>query len=348
MKVATSIYLVFGDDEYLVEQGLAKTISRIMASTPEEPAVEIVDCKETGIAGAIQEIASPSLFSVNKISVLKRFNLTGGRLAAELEGFVRTGLAQGQFLVLVPDKVDKRLRIVKSIRAGGGLVEVPRLSQEGLVRWVRDRFEQEGKPVSTGQARTIIDLKGDDLRGIDSEIEKILTYVGQAGKVTDEDIAVLVGRSRTEKVFDLIRQIALREVSAALETLADLLNIGESPIGIIFLLSRQVRWMIQARLFITSAGIAWDDSIDSGRFAKTILPRFKAWVDENGIPPADTFLRQHPYAVFWGFKESGGFDVDGLISMLERLLEANAMLVSTSAKAEVVLERFVASLGIGS
>ena len=346
MTGPTSIYLIFGEEEYLVEQDLARVLSDIKSRGTEDLAVELVDCRESGIARAIQEIASPSLFSVNKVSVLKHFNLTRGKLASELEGFVGTGLAPGQYLVLVPGKVDKRLKIVKFVKAAGGLVESSRPSHGETVKWVCDRFKQHGKSITTSQARTIVDLRGDSLRGIDSEIDKIITYVGEARKITDGDIELLVGRSRTEKVFDLIRHVAEQDMSAALDTLADLLRVGESPIGIVFFLSQQLRWMIQARLFLAHAGIKWDGTMEAQAFIRAILPRFKRWTEQSGISAADSFLRRPPYVVYLGFKESTGFTVEDLVLLLEQILEANAMLVSTSAKPEVVLERFVAFLSV--
>ena len=124
MKKPTSIYLVFGEDGFLVEQGLGRLLAHLKSEAGEDLAIDMVDCKEAGPAGAIEEVLAPSLFSVNKVTVLKYFQLTGqSKMARELEAFVSTGLAPGQFLVLVPDKVDKRLRIVKAIDKAGGLSE---------------------------------------------------------------------------------------------------------------------------------------------------------------------------------------------------------------------------------
>jgi DNA polymerase-3 subunit delta len=350
MKAEADIFLIFGDDDFLVEEAVARTLVHLKGRAGNDLAVEVVDCKEMGTAGAIAEIQSPSLFSMNKVTVLKRFQLAGqSKLAAELDASLAQGLAPGQYLVLVPDKVDKRIRVVKAIAKQGGLVELGALSHDGLARWIKERFSDEGKTIAPGLVEALIDLKGEeDLRGVNSEIEKIVTYVGSRKKVTQEDVEALVGRSKTEKVFELIGHVASHRVGEALETLGDLLETGESPIGIVLWLAREIRSLIQVRMFLEEERLGWKGDIQFPHFRSTVLPRFRDWVTSQGIDERDTFVRQKPYAAYLRFNEAAGFEAEGLVFLLEELLRANALLVSTSIKSNVVLERFVASLSVRS
>jgi DNA polymerase-3 subunit delta len=286
MSVPNNIYLVYGDDEFLVEEGLTRVLAAIRAQGYEDLTVETIDCKEQGTSDVMAEIASPTLFSTNKATVLKRFQLTGGsKLASELDGCAATGLASGQFIVLMPEKVDKRLRLVKAIKKKGGVFELNTLDHSGLVDWVVVRFAQEGKSASPDVAESLLDLKGEEdpkgqaMRALDSEIDKLVVYSGGAGKITQDDIDAVVGRSRTEKVFELVERVLLREVGEALGTLNDLLEGGESPIGIVLRLAREIRWLIQIHLFMSSERVRWDESMGFAAFRGGVLSAFKAWVE---------------------------------------------------------------------
>jgi DNA polymerase-3 subunit delta len=346
------IYIIYGDDEFLVEEGLGRVLATIRSRGYDDLTVETIDCKEQGTSEVMAEIASPTLFSTNKATILKRFQLTGrGKLASELDVRTAAGLAPGQFLILLPDKVDKRLRIVKTIKKKGGLLELNALDHAGLVKWIVERFKQEGKSASTDIAESLLDLKGEEdpkgqaMRTLYSEIEKLVVYAGDAGKVTENDVDQVVGRSRTEKVFEMVEHVLMREVGSGLEALNDLLEAGESPIGIVLRLSREIRWLIQIHLFLRSDGVRWDKSMGFAAFNSSVLPAFKAWVEARDIPVDATALRQRPYAVYMKFRKGGGFGLDDLMRLLEGLLEANTQLVSTSIKPKVVLERFVTALG---
>jgi DNA polymerase-3 subunit delta len=343
----TGIHLVFGDS-FLVEEALGRLLGSLRAGSGGDLAIETVDAKEQGTDGVIAEIMSPSLFSLNKVTVVKDFDLSSrSKLTKELEKCVAAGLAPGQSLVLVPNKVDKRLRIIKAIAKQGGLMELPGLSHDGLRKWIVERFQAEGKTISPAIAEALIELKGeDDLRAIDSEIEKIVTYAGTRKSIEQGDVEALVGRSKTEKVWQLIGLVAAKEVADGLETLGDLLEANESPIGIVYLLSREVRWLIQVRLFLADEHLKWDPSMQFQQFRRLLLPKIKAWVEANDIPAEATFIRQNPYAAYRRFQESAEFSLSGLTHLLAQLLDANVQLVSTSVKPRVVLERVVASLSM--
>jgi hypothetical protein len=113
----------------------------------------------------------------------------------------------------------------------------------------------------------------------------------------------------------------------------------------VFLLSREVRWLIQVKLFLDQTGIPYDPEMPFPAFRSGVLPAFAEWVGARGIPPRETFVHQKPYAAYHRFKESAGFDLPGLVVLLERLLKTNTRLVSTSVAPEIALERLLAGLG---
>jgi DNA polymerase-3 subunit delta len=345
MKPPSSIYLIFGEDTYLVEQGLHRVLSRIRHQVTEDLAVETIDCKEMGLAGVFEEMASPSLFSNNKAMVLKNLRLAGeSKLVSELGQFLASGLPPGQFLILVPDKVDKRLKTVKAIAKQGEVLEFGRLSDEGLREWILERFKGEGKTASQSVAETLIDLKGNDLRTLDSEIEKAVTYVGTSKRVTQKDVEALVGRSRVEQAFELVTHILLRRAGEALDTLRDLLEANQSPVGMVYRISAALRGLVIMNLFRQEEDVTWREDMSFGEFRSVVLPRYREWAEAKGIDPGDALLRANPYFTYSRFKEGGHFELGDLLDLLEKLLEANVQLVSTAVSPKVILERVVATI----
>jgi DNA polymerase-3 subunit delta len=345
MDGSNDTYLLFGEDEYLVDEALRRVISHLRRLHGDDLAIEVVDYKEDGIAGFAQELSSPSLFSENKATILKHFSLTSaGKAASEIEKYVSGGLPEGQYLVMLPDKVDKRLRLVKAVAAKDGIIECNHLTGEGLLRWILDRFKEEGKSAGPAAAEALVDLKGEDLRAIDSEIVKAVTYAGQAAKITSKDIELLVGRSRTERIFELVSQVVLRRPAEALETLGDLLDNNESPIGMVYLISQEVRRLIILRLFLEDADGGTETDKGFGWFKAQILPRYEAFAEANGISRKDASLQRKPYFLYMRLKECGEFALVDLIGLLGKLAEANRLLVSSSEGPRVVLEGVIAGM----
>jgi len=345
MDRPTDTYLIFGDDEYLVEQALQRVIGLLRNRHGDDLAVESVDYKDQGIGGLAGEMASPSLFAQNKVTVLKRFSLTSaGKAASEIEKQVASRLPEGQYLVMMPDKVDKRLRLAKAVAGKDGVIECNHLSGEGLAAWILERFSGEGKTASQAVAETLIDLKGEDLRAIDSEVDKAVTYAGASKRITKKDIELLVGRSRTERIFELVTQVVTRKPAEALETLGDLLDANESPIGMVYLLTQEVRRLVIIHLFLRAENGRAREDLGFGLFKSQVLPRYEAFTEAARIPRKEASLNRKPYFLYMRFKECGDFALGDLIDLMEKLFEANRLLVSSSESSRVVLERVIAGV----
>ena len=344
-----AVYLVFGEDEFLVDQEAQRVIGAIRRGLGGEVAIESADCEEADLEGTVEEMLAPSLFAMNKVTVLRHFALAAdSKLAREIEQCLASGVAPGQYLVMVADKVDRRLKLAKTLQAEGNLVEARALGERDLRAWIGERFAEEGKTVAPGVPEILLDLKGDDLRALDSEIKKVVTYVGDEAKVTGDHLRDLVGRSRSERVFDLVKHILEGKLGRALEVVSDLLDSGESGVRFVPYVGREIRHLIQVKLFVNARPGLWDPGMTFNEFTREVLPQFRAWVETAGIAQADTLLGQHPYAGYRRFIEAQRCDVRTLTGLLEGLLEANRLLVHTSVSDKVALETFVSAQRAGS
>ena len=274
----------------------------------------------------------------------RRLSPPAGKAASEIEGYASARLPEGQYLAMVPDKVDKRLRLVKAVAAKGGLIECNHLTGEGLVAWILERFSEEGKTASAAVAETLIDLKGENLRAIDSEVAKAVTYAGGSKRITRKDIELLVGRSRTERIFELVTHVITRDPARALETLGDLLDANESPIGMVYLLTQEVRRLVIIHLFLRAEDDRPGEDLGFGLFRSRVLPRYEAFTEAGGIPRKEASLNRKPYFLYMRFKECRDFALGDLIDLMDRLFEANRLLVSSSESPRVVLERVIAGV----
>ena len=153
----------------------------------------------------------------------------------------------------------------------------------------------------------------------------------------------LVGRSRTERIFELARHVIEGKSSAAVSVIADLLDAGDSGVRIVGYLGREIRWLVQIKLFLRGRPKMWDRGTTFPEFQREILPAVKAWTEACHIPEGETFLRQKPYAAYMKFKEAEGCDLDRLLGLLDRLVETNRFLVSKSVehKDRLALEALV-------
>lgn len=121
--------------------------------------------------------------------------------------------------------------------------------QGELAAWIRARAKSKGARIDPAAVDALIGLIGNDLRLLDSELEKLAAYCGES-PITLADVRQLVPLAREAVVWDLIDAIAQKRLGAAMDTLRRLLNEGEPALRIFGLMASEYRLLIQARTLL--------------------------------------------------------------------------------------------------
>ena len=118
---------------------------------------------------------------------------------------------------------------------------------KNVAGWIDKRVKHHGGAIEAKAAAKLAQLIGGDLRRLDSEIQKLVTYVNAARPIREEDVMRLVPASIEASVFDLVDALGRREGRRAMRELHRLLDLGESPLGLLAMIARQFRLLIQVK-----------------------------------------------------------------------------------------------------
>lgn len=116
-----------------------------------------------------------------------------------------------------------------------------------LPRWIKKRADKYGGTIEPRARVRLAAVVGADLRLLDQEISKLVTYVDGERAVTEADIETLVPYSKDAVIFDLVDALGHRDGSTAAKTLHRLLESGEHPLGLLGMIVRQFRLLIQVQ-----------------------------------------------------------------------------------------------------
>jgi DNA polymerase III delta subunit len=111
--------------------------------------------------------------------------------------------------------------------------------------------EQSAIRMDKAAVQELIERVGNDARQLATEIEKLALYIGVDGRVTVDIVRELVP-SLAMDVFALMNAVVEGDAAKALRMLDGLLQRRESPMLILYLLARQFRFLLQARLLLDS------------------------------------------------------------------------------------------------
>ncbi len=189
-----------------------------------------------------------------------------------------------------------------------------------LPRWIEKRVRKYGGEIEPQAAQQLAAVVGTDLRLLDQEIIKLVTYTqsptgGQA--ITIADIEAVVPYAQAAVVFDLVDALGRRDGRTAAQTLHRLLDAGEHPLMLLAMIVRQFRLLIQVK-------------------------ELKA----GGSTPHDIAkaLRLHPFPARKLHTQATHFTAAQLEAVYRHLLDTDVAIKTGKIDPEVALDLLVAGL----
>ena len=116
-----------------------------------------------------------------------------------------------------------------------------------LPRWIDKRVRKHGGEIEPQATAHLAAVVGTDLRLLDQEIIKLVTYTNAQRPITRADVDAVVPYAQAAVVFDMVDALGQRDGRTAAQTLHRLLDAGEHPLGLLPMIVRQFRLLIQVK-----------------------------------------------------------------------------------------------------
>jgi DNA polymerase III delta subunit len=252
---------VFGfvcEDDFLLEES-RPVWQRIFGGSWVFEKYPVKEFEESPRERLMDDALTPSLFTQNRILIITNAEkTTKGRLEdlAALQGVANASLR----IVLGTSS----RKATDSWRKIFPVIEIDALKAADVARWLMDRYK-----LAPDIARYLVDNVGTDLYQLNTEVQKLQTYVGDTRAIEVRDVDVLILRSEQYGPFELDDAILGRDYKRAVQVLGAMLDDGLEPL---IVLSRIVR--VWRQLFVGKSLVGKRSAKDVA--AAAMVPPFKA------------------------------------------------------------------------
>jgi len=271
------------------------------------------------------------------------FSAKGSNGGAEaISELLEKGFPEGNILVITADSVDQRKNLYKHIAQSGVVIaHVPPKYEKGKIisfsNSVRENMEKRGKKITPEAISALGKRTDNDIRTALSEIDKLVSYVGERDLIEEADIEEIAVKRSTDNAFRLNSCIVEKDLRGALDVLNDLLVNSEPALKILSLIIREFRLLLQAKILL-NAGIlsSFKPGLEYSGFQSGVYPEIKSAV-QKGLFLGD-IAGQHPYVIYSAIRNSSRFSYEKLLTDLKYLLEVDISFKSTRIDQQIVLE----------
>lgn len=235
------VYLLYGEEGYLKKQYKDKLTKAICSDDTMNYSYfegKGIDVKELiGISETLPFFADYRLIVVENSSFFKSAN-------EELANYIST-VPESTVIVFVEEEVDKRNKIFKYVKENGYALEMAKQSVATLQKWIIGILNTNNKKITETTMNVFIEKVGQDMENISNELEKLICYVGDREVIELEDVSAISTEQIVSKIFDMVDALGFKNRTKALNIYYDLIANKESPLLILYMLTRQFNIMLQ-------------------------------------------------------------------------------------------------------
>ena len=260
-------YLLVYDNYYLFQEKLKDIIS---STKFENASITNYDLEEEDLYNALLDLDTYSFLTEQKVIIIKNINLLEDNQDTKHLLKYLDNPNNDNLLILTTTKFNATKKINKELKKKTNYIKL----ETDLNKEIKNILQ--GYEVEAGVITKLIEYSNNNIDIIKSECDKLKQYKFDTKKITKEDVETIVikhiGES-TQIVFDLIKDIAIKDKKRAIIKYEKLKKYNVDDIALIGLWESQLRLMIQIIMFseknYTNKDIAATLNIHPYRIEKT-------------------------------------------------------------------------------
>ena len=305
------VYLMHGSDRPKIARAVRRLRDRIGAD-----ATEHLSAREVSGPDAVAACNSLGLFAgEGRLVIVDDAERWKAADVKEVAAYLAAP-APATVLALVAEDLKSDSALVKAVAKVGQVLTYD-VTKRKLPDWVAEQFARVGAKADGDACRALIDMVGDNLDELTSEIEKLATWAA-GEKITVRDVELMAAGRAETAIFALTDAWGRRDVGAVLRAAEEIMERSHRA------RSGELMRIIASLVSHVSRVRRCQKLAEEGVRAKDAAPR----------------LKMHPFAAEKAFAQAGNFSAEELGDALVRLAELDAAAKGGSRlPADLELER---------
>lgn len=238
-----SVYLLYGEERYLVSLYRDKLKDAVLAGSDE---INFSGFQGSGVDLAELKSIADTLpfFHDYRLVLLEDTRLF--KAANDLADYLKV-MPETTVLVFAEKEVDKRNKLYKYVAKNGVAAEMKAMSTGDIKKFIALRLHENGRKVRESTVQYFLERVDTSMLNVINELEKLIAYSFGREEVTPQDIDAVCCVQVTGELFKMLDAVAAGRQTEAIELYHDLLELKESPMSILYMLTRHFNILLQVK-----------------------------------------------------------------------------------------------------
>jgi DNA polymerase-3 subunit delta len=315
--VDSLIYVIAGQESALVSAQCQELLDSLLEPSQKTTGLFNADPASVTVTDILDELRTTPFLTDKRVVVVKQADDFVSQNRQWLEKYFDAPCPTGR-LILTVKNWDARTKLAKKLSKAGKLISItqpkPWQLPERLIKFANEAYS---KKINRESAELLVELTGDELGRLYSEIDKLALFVGKEKLITQKHIESLIGHNRLFNAFSVINALIANNAGIAVERLRGMFAEDKSSeYTVIGAFAYHFRRMFKAKVMLQK-GLRNDE----------IIKRLQIWSNKDKF-----FLQLKKISL----KQIGRY--------LQQLAETDYAIKTGRTKAPVAMEQFVLRL----
>jgi len=237
------VYLLYGEESYLVRQ-YREQLKQAVLDGGDEMNYTVFEGSGVSLP-EVREIADTlPFFHDYRIVIWEE-----SRLFKSANDFTEylPQMPDTTILVFVEKEVDKRNKLYKYVKKNGLAVEMTAMNAGDTKKFVAMKLRDGGRKIRESTAEYFLEQVEGSLNNIENELEKLIAYTYGREEITKADVDAVCSIQVTGQIFKMLDAAAAGQKRELMRYYHDLLELKESPMSILYLLTRHFNILLQVK-----------------------------------------------------------------------------------------------------
>jgi DNA polymerase-3 subunit delta len=315
------IYVIAGKDDSLVNSQCQELLDTLLE--PSQRATGLFDAEAASVSASdvLDELRTAPFLTGKRVVRIKQADEFISQNRLLLEKYFDNPCPTGR-LILTVSSWDSRTKLAKKLPKVGKLINIaPPTRKELPYRLIEYAKDAHDKKLSAATAILLIELTGDELTRLYSEIDKLALYAGDQKVITQNHVESLIGHNRLFNAFAVIDAIIVGKAGVAIERLRGMFEADKSAeYTVVGAFAYHIRKMFNAKILL-----------DKGVHQRQIEKKLRIWGDTTAF-----FAHLRKISL----KQIGKY--------LQQLGETDYEIKTGQTQAKVAMEQLVLKLAAGT
>ncbi len=223
------LYFLFGDETFLMDEVQAAVLKHALEPHEKDFNLDIVYGSETDANQVLGLCSQYPVMAQRRVVIVREFEKLEENQA--FKSYAERPNPTTVVLLVCNARPNLSAHPYRALKQHAAWAEFKALRPQDLPRWIKSRLASVGYGIEPAALHMLGDFLNTDLRAAASELDKLITFIGDRKEITADDVVRAAGQTREFSVFELQKAVGEQRFADAVRISERLLSMAANPSG---------------------------------------------------------------------------------------------------------------------